>query len=279
MERERAGGLGTGATESPSAPPARDRPGQVEVLVLGPARIRGACRPFARASAFELVVYLALHPGGVRNDVWATALWPDRLMAPATLHSTASSARRSLGRAADGLDHLPRSHGRLQLRPSVTTDWQRFRVLAASTDPVHWTSALDLVRGRPFDGLVHAEWAVFEGIVAEMEERVAELACRIADRHLGRGSVRAAALAARRGLLVSPYDERLYRRLLRCADLLGNPAGVERVMGELLSHLDPGSVVRDGAFDLEAVHPETAELYSSLSRRRRHDPGAATVTG
>jgi len=252
---------------------------EVEVLVLGPAMIRGASRPFARASAFELVVYLALHPGGVLNDVWATALWPERLMAPATLHSTASSARRSLGRAADGRDHLPRSHGRLQLRSSVTTDWRRFQALASEPDPARWASALSLVRGRPFDGLRRGEWAVLEGIAAEIEERVADLACRVADRHLDHGAPSVAALAVRRGLLVSPYDERLYRRLLRCADLLGDPAGVERVMGELLSRLEPGSISRGEPFNLDAVHPETAELYASLSRRRRHDPGAATATG
>jgi DNA-binding SARP family transcriptional activator len=261
----------TALAGSPSPQPV----GEIEVAVLGPTEIRGCSRRFSRAPAFELVVYLALHPAGVLNDTWATALWPDRLMAPATLHSTASAARRALGRSSDGCDHLPRCHGRLQLRSSVTTDWRRFQALAASGDPVSWDRALDLIRGRPFEGLRHAEWAVLEGFVAEVEERVAGLACQVADRHLDRGLAPAAALAARRGLLVSPYDERLYRRLLVCADTLGHPAGVERVMAELLSHLDsPG----DGPFDLAAVHPRTAALYSALSRRRDHEPGAAAVT-
>ena len=95
----------------------------VLVAVLGPIEIRGAVRPFSRAWAEELVVYLAMHPGGVSNEVWATALWPDRLMAPSSLHSTASVARRALGQRADGNDHLPRSHGRLTLAPTVGTDW------------------------------------------------------------------------------------------------------------------------------------------------------------
>ncbi len=78
----------------------------MEVAVLGPIEIRGAQRStFTRAWAEELVVYLAMHPNGASNEAWATALWPDRLMAPSSLHSTASVARRSLGQR--GRRHRP----------------------------------------------------------------------------------------------------------------------------------------------------------------------------
>jgi DNA-binding SARP family transcriptional activator len=240
---------------------------EIEVAVLGPTEVRGLTASFSRSAALELTVYLALHPAGVLNDTWATALWPDRLMAPATLHSTASAARRALGRSTAGGEHLPRSHGRLQLARSVTTDWRRFQALADSDDPDAWDEAVDLVRGRPFDGLQNAEWTILEGIAAEVEDRVASLACRLADARLRRGRPSLAAAAARRGLAASPYDERLYRRLLLCADREGNPAGVERVMSELLAHLGGLGLGPQGAFDLAAVHPKTAALYSSLSRR------------
>ena len=59
---------------------------------------------------------------------------------------------------------------------------------------------------------------------------------------------------ARRGLLASPFDERLYRLLLRAADAEGNPAGVESVMTELLRLLGD-------------AHPQTADLYLALTRR------------
>lgn len=239
------------------------------MAVLGPTEVRGITSRFSRSSALDLVAYLAMHPSGASNDAWATALWPDRLMAPATLHSTASSARRALGRSLSGGDHLPRSHGRLQLAASVTTDWRRFRNLCASENPALWSQALEIVRGRPFQGLRNADWTVLEGIAAEMEEVVAELACRVADEHLDAGRPRLAAAAARRGLMVSPYDERLYRRLLVCADRDGHPAGVERVMAELLTHLDAVPERPPKApFDLAAVHPETAALYATLSRKR-----------
>ena len=244
---------------------------EVIVAILGPVEVRGAAHPFRRAPALDLVVYLALHHRGASNDAWATALWPDRLMAAPTLHSTASAARRALGPSTFGHDHLPRSHGRLQLAPTVATDYEELRSLSAREDPAAWRAALDLVRGRPFDGLRNGDWAVLEGVLSAVEEGVVDLALRLARHELAAGSGRGAARAARAGLLASPYDERLYRVLLRAADLEGNPAGVERVMAELLQVVG-GTVAgrgtrRPGAFDLRAVHPETATLYRTLSRR------------
>ena len=212
-------------------------------------------REFTRAWAIELVVYLAMHPKGASNEAWATALWPDRLMAPSSLHSTASVARRSLGQARSGIDHLPRSHGRLALSATVGTDWARFVELADSEDIGRWRSALDLVRGMPFDGLRSADWPILEGIGPAIEAAVVDLSGRLAGACLSRGDARGAQWAARRGLLVSPYDERLYRMLMRSADLSGNPAGVESAMSELVR------LVADGIEPLDSVHPSTVELY------------------
>jgi DNA-binding SARP family transcriptional activator len=234
---------------------------EVEVAVLGPVEIRGAARPFTRAWAEELVVYLAMHPNGASNEAWATALWPDRLMAPSSLHSTASVARRSLGQSTAGVDHLPRAHGRLALSPTVGTDWDRFVALADSGRPEQWRAALSLVRGRPFDGLRSSDWPILEGIAPAIEAAVVDLSGRLAGACLGQGDATGAAWAARKGLVVSPYDERLYRMLMRAADAGGNPAGVDAVMSELLT------LVADGIEPLDAVHPATMELYRTLSRR------------
>jgi DNA-binding SARP family transcriptional activator len=241
---------------------------EVEVAVLGPIEIRGAAREFTRAWAEELVVYLALHPNGASSDAWATALWPDSVMAPSSLHSTASVARRSLGQGRDGNDHLPRSHGRLALAPTVGTDWDRFVLLAATDQTNSWRSALELVRGRPFEGLRSSDWPVLEGIGPSIESTVVDLSGRLAGVRLRAGDPRGAEWAARRGLLVSPYDERLYRMLMRAADLGGNPAGVEAVMAELVR------LVADDIEPLDSVHPSTMELYRSLTRRRTLPPAS-----
>jgi DNA-binding SARP family transcriptional activator len=255
---------------SDPAPPAAAAPPEVEVQVLGPVEVTGGARPFHRAWSLELVVYLAMHPRGVANEMWATALWPDRVMAGPTLHSTVSAARRSLGRSRMGRDHLPRRRGGLVLAETVTTDWHRFGALAASPDPATWWDALAIVRGRPFDGLRSPDWTILEGTAATVEGAVVDLAIRAGEHALQRGEGRAAASAARRGLLASPYDERLYRVLLRAADLEGNPAGVEGAMAELVRLVGggghhPGADALAGADAF--VHPDTAALYRSLSRR------------
>ncbi|MGA3148404.1 MAG: hypothetical protein ABSF33_13150 [Acidimicrobiales bacterium] len=235
---------------------------EVEVAVLGQIAIVGAAREFTRAWSRELIVYLAMHPNGASNEAWATALWPDRLMAPSSLHSTASVARRALGQARNGVDHLPRSHGRLVLSDTVGTDWGRFVWHADTKDTGRWRTALELVRGRPFEGLRSSDWPILEGIGPAIEAAIVDLSGRLAGSCLAAGDARGAEWAARRGLLVSPYDERLYRMLMRAADVGGNPAGVEAVMSELIK------LVANDIEPFDSVHPSTMDLYRSLTRRR-----------
>lgn len=237
------------------------RPPSVVVNILGPVSVDGAERPFVRAWSMELLVYLCMHPGtGATTDAWTAALWPDRLMAPASVHSTASATRRALGSASDGSDHLPRGHGRLVLGPEVATDWDLFVRHAAAGDPDDWARALRLLRGRPFDGLRSADWTILEGHQAAIESLVVDVASRFAESRIS-VDPSAAEWAARQALLVSPYDERMYRLLIRAADAAGNPAGVESAMRELVK------LVADDVEPYDAVHPDTLELYRALSRR------------
>ena len=264
--RTRDGSLMAAVAEvvSDAAPVADQGPsaGSVRVNILGPVRIDGADRPFSRAWAEELVVYLAMHPDGASNEAWATALWPDRLMAPSSLHSTASVARRALGKNARGEDHLPRSHGRLALSSSVSSDWARFETLAGAEALEDRRSALELIRGRPFEGLRSSDWVILEGIGPGIEAFVVDLSGRVAGGYLAAGDPDGAAWAARKGLLVSPYDERLYRMLMRAADLAGNPAGVESAIAELVQ------LVADDVEPFDSIHPATIDLYRSLTRRK-----------
>ena len=240
--------------------------------MLGPVDVVGAAQPFRRAWTLDLVVYLSLHRRGVLNEVWATALWPDRLMAAPTLHSTVSAARRALGRTPDGRDPLPRRGGVLSLSPAALTDWEAFGDLADSPDPATWRRALSLVRGRPFEGLRSLDWTVLEGVGPALEEQIVRLAGTLAEHELSAGRSRSAVDAVRRGLLASPFDERLYRLLLRAADLEGNPAGVEAAMADLVRLV--GGAGAD-APDPACLHPDTLALYRSLTRRRGPGTGVA----
>lgn len=262
-----------GQIEPPTLP-------EVVVRVLGPVEVVGAARPFRRAWCLDLVAYLALHPGGARADAWVTALWPDRMPPDATRFSTISDARRALGRALDGADHLPRSVGRLELATTVTTDWAQFRSLATARGmdaPAAWAAALELVRGPLLGGLRSSDWAVLEGLVAEMEGAIVQLALDVAEHHLARQDGQSAERALRRGLRASPYDERLYRLLFLAADCQGNPSGVESAMCELVGLVSGGvgghAQTPYGPVDPGRwVHPDTLAVYRSVSRRSARRP-------
>jgi DNA-binding SARP family transcriptional activator len=205
----------------------------VEVGVLGPVSVSGLPFAFRRAAARELVVYLAFHRGGVRHAEWSLALWPDRPVSLATVHSTASDARRALGRTAGGARRLP-CGPLLRLHPSVITDVDRFAELSRSRTCQAWIEAAGLLRGPLFGGLRRADWAVFEGTHAYVEALVVHTVLQAAESCLRDGRGDTAEWIVRRGLLASPYDERLYRSLLLALAAQGNRVGMRAAMAQLL---------------------------------------------
>ncbi len=179
------------------------RPGtsEVEVLVLGPVEIRGASRE--------------IHPGmgegagrlsgdasswRVQRGVGDRALAgpPDGALVPSLHGVGGETGARSVAR--DGIDHLPRSHGRLALGPTVGTDWDRFVSLADSGRPARWRSALELVRGRPFEGLRSSDWPILEGIGPAIESSVVDLSGRLAGACLNAGDARGAGVVRAQGV-------------------------------------------------------------------------------
>jgi DNA-binding SARP family transcriptional activator len=248
-----------------------DEEPDIEVRVLGRIEIGGIER-VERGKSEELVVFLALHPDGVDGDQLAEALWPGRPPARGTLNTTTAVARAYLGMTADGEPRLPEArNGIYRLDPSVGLDWARFQALAergyaAGEGGVEdLRRALELVRGRPFEGVKPRSygWAqldqvpVMESAIVDAADHLAELLLRGRD-HAG------AQWAARQGIAGAPYDERLYRRLMLAADAVGNPAGVESAMDELLLRLEEENVE-----PYDTLHEETRALYERLTRHRR----------
>jgi DNA-binding SARP family transcriptional activator len=248
--------------ERRSGPAPRSVP--IEIAVLGNVQVNGAPESFRyRRRLTELVAFLAMHPDGATTDAFATALWPERRVPLQTLANRLSETRRALGIASDGRPRL-RKQGRRHLIVEAETDWDRFRELASeSSGADSWRRALALVRGRPFDGLDRGEWAQLEGYMAAVEASVVGVACRVGEHALDRGEGGLAHWAALQGLLVSPWDERLYRLLMRAADGLGNRGGVDAALRSLALALelegDP----------LLGIHPETSALYRNLTSRSR----------
>jgi DNA-binding SARP family transcriptional activator len=240
----------------------------VEVNVLGPVGVVGAASPFRRVAARDLVVYLAFHREGVRHAEWSLALWPDRPVSLATVHSTASDARRALGRAADGALRLP-CGSPLRLHPSVVTDVDRFAALARSETCEAWIEAARLVRGPIFGGLRLSDWAILDGTHARVEAMVVHTVLQAADSLRREGRAAESEWIVRRGLLACPYDERLYRSLLLALAAQDNRAAMRGAMAQLLV-VTRGARPAFGAWDSggsDAVGPETTELYRDLLGR------------
>ncbi len=242
---------------------------EVEIAVLGPVTIRGAVRPFRRSASLELVVYLAFHRPGARHAEWALAIWPDRPVSLPTVHSTCSDARRALGRSADGSEHLPRGGGLLRLGGGVGTDVDRFSSLAASDDPDHLTEAMTLIRGPLFAGLRRTDWAVFDGTMFDIEWLVVHTALRGAEAFVGCGRGAEAEWMVRQALIVSPYDERLYRALLRATAAQGNRVGLRSAMAQLRTlagEAVPRRARARGGWESagDCLHPDTNALYRDL---------------
>jgi DNA-binding SARP family transcriptional activator len=254
--------VGERADRSPPVSHAR-----VEVAVLGPVTVSGLPLAFRRAAARELVAYLAFHREGVRHAEWSTALWPDRPVTLATAHSTASDARRALGRAADDALRLP-CGSVLRLHPSVVTDVDRFSVLSRARTCEGWIEAAGLVRGPLFGGLRLADWAILDGTAARVEAMVVHTVLQAAETLRGDGRAAEAEWIVRRGLLASPFDERLYRSLLVALAAQGNRTGMRAAMEQFSVMAKAArTTFRDpDAGRSGSLHPETTGLYRDLLR-------------
>lgn len=259
-------------TEGAVNEPYSDPPFEIEVRVLGPVDIVGSRSPLERRRCIELATYLALHPKGASDERLKTVLWPDHAPTTATFNTTVSTTRSRLGRATDGSPHFPHcvaTGGVYRLGPLVTIDLARFEARlaharrcsqAAAIETLR--SALDLVRGKPFEGARGYEWAFSEALISNVEATIADSAHQLATLYLAAGDAQEATWAAIRGLVAAPGDEILYRDRMLACDLAGNPAGVETVMDELceiVESLEP----------YDELHPETLALYERISHRKR----------
>jgi len=150
---------------------------------------------------------------------------------------------------------------------------ERFAAVVADPDPGRWIDALALVRGRPFEGLNLADWAVLDGTQARVEAMIVETALRAAAHFLRRRRGEEAEWVVRRALAASPYDERLYRALLWAGEVMGNRLGMRATLEELLCLANDGRVRgpagspgTGGAIALSLLHPQTTALFRELSR-------------
>jgi DNA-binding SARP family transcriptional activator len=242
----------------------------VLVRVLGTVEVDNAAE-FKRPKSKELLVYLAMHPHGVGEAELDEAMWPSdgsRVVQASTRDSTVSVARTAVGGPSRLLPaQVQGREKRYQVSGEVSSDWALFCGLhrrgRATRDVVPLRQALELVRGRPFDGVIAGRtygWVHSEGHARHIEAEVGDAADLLAELCLEKRDARGARWAARRGLLAEPYAERLWVRLMEAADQLGESQEVERVMDEMDAVLELGG-------DFSMLHPNTLDAYRRFSRR------------
>jgi DNA-binding SARP family transcriptional activator len=219
----------------------------------------------------EVLVYLAIHRNGARREALAEAIWPDspRTRPYNSLYSTLSLLRRNLSKVTgDQLNEITRNDdGRYHLDPTlVTVDyWQFHDALTsrrrATTDAERLDAlqhATELYRGGLAEDL-STEWIEAP---REATRRDALDALGVLIRALGDRDPQRRLDLLERARVLDPYNEGVYRDIIRTQALLGQQESIPRTLTLLtttLAELDQ--------------HPsnETTNLAEFL-QRRSHRP-------
>lgn len=214
---------------------------QPRISVLGPLTIAGAkrSRRGLRASALELVAYLALHRQPVQRDELLEALWPgeDPKRTRLRLHQAVRDARRLLGSAVAG----DRNRYWLE-RTEIEVDVDELEPLLAAATTAEpegarrtLERALALFSGEPLSGSDYA-WA--EGELRRLRATYVDVLERVGRGRLDAGEARAALDAAERGLGIDGLNEGLWRLALEAESVLGLREAVSERYERLRGLLD-----------------------------------------
>jgi DNA-binding SARP family transcriptional activator len=241
-------------------PPATSR---LEIRILGPFGITGAAEQLQPKQA-ELVLALALAaPAGLSNSALCGILGadPDHPKPADAVRQTISRARRRLGLACDGQEYIIHAgNGQYVLHPDAVLDWSQFRQLVASGRADDLRAALSLINGQPFTGSYF--WWIDIPLAETVRAELVDAAEMLAEFELAIGSPRAAAKAARAGLMAEPSAEQLWRAVMRAEHAAGNLAGVAEAWRRCLDAIE--DIAPDGE-----PHPDTATLYRQLTASPR----------
>ena len=147
----------------------------------------------------------------------------------------------SLLRKAIGADYLPSGGGGgYRFSWLVTSDWEGFNQLGAQeNDLATRLYALELIRGRPFQGVPSGTygWVFSELWISHFETAIKSVALSVGSECLEAGLLEKAQRAICQGLLAVPYDLTLWELRLRVAALL-SPTELARARAEAAATLD-----------------------------------------
>ncbi|MEV0892995.1 LysM peptidoglycan-binding domain-containing protein [Promicromonospora sp. NPDC050262] len=224
--------------------------------------------------ATELIAFLAFNPGSRGSDI-SKALWPSREPNLATRRSAVSRARRWLGTDPNGFEYLPRywsadDGGQADVESAgyrlrgVATDWHKFCDLVGpdltQTPTSDLLAALDMVRGKPFEGVPLRKYAWAEQLMHTISSGVVDVSHEVARRALLEGDVATARHASQVGRLADPVDERSWRNGIRAEIASGRRDAVGRLVDRLRDHLEQLAMEPE---------PDTEELLAQVDEQER----------
>jgi DNA-binding SARP family transcriptional activator len=212
----------------------------ISVSVLGPLQITGGKRRRRlRASAQELIAYLALHPDGASRDQLLEALWAgeDPKRSEQRLWQSSSDVRRVLGSV------ITRENDRYSLdRRQVRLDLDELERLLASAGTAEpervqqvLERALSLFTGEPLAG---SDFAWAGGELRRLRAIHVDLLEQVGRGRLAAGEPRAALEASERGLAIDVLNEGLWRLALEAESALGLREAVAERYEQLRGLLD-----------------------------------------
>jgi DNA-binding SARP family transcriptional activator len=231
----------------------------LQIRILGPFAITGAVEPLQPKQA-ELLLALALAaPAGLSNSALCAMLGadPDHPKPADAVRQIITRTRRRLGPARDGQEYIVHlGNGHYAVHPDATFDWPVFRELVASGRADDLRAAVALINGQPFTGSYF--WWIDIPLIETVRAELVDAADALAEFELTAGSPRAAARAARAGLLAEPSAEQLWRAVMRAEHAAGNLAGVSEAWRRCLDAIE--DIAPDGE-----PHADTVALYRQLT--------------
>jgi nucleoid-associated protein YgaU len=225
-------------TTAPAAP-------QVTVNILGPVQVLGLTGRAPTAQMVELLTYLALHgptSGADLDDV----IWNGARDNANTRNVFIHRLRERVGTAV-----LPMlgDDGLFRLGGEIGTDWQQFQTSVAAAialdgnDRVdRLTTAVDLVRGRPFRGIKGAEYAWADYDIQLMTGAIVDACHLLARLHYDAGRHRDAVTVASRGLAVEPFADTLQEIAILATEAHAGHQAARQLRdryARLMARLDP----------------------------------------
>jgi len=236
------------------------------VDVIGAASDGSAPR---RGRSVELLAYLALHPGATAREI-DEALWPGQRVSDDMRNSLVARTRSWLGADDDGQIYLPpvTNVQGYRLSSAVTCDWHDALTLAHagfaadSVGHLELAKALELVRGRPFDGVDPSAYAWAETDAQLMISTVVDIAHEVAAQRGAAGNYTEAQAAIARGLVADPANEQLHHDAITVAAQRGDINEIRRIVDRLRAQLQ--SIDPDATLD-----PATTQLLEATVGRSR----------